>query len=459
MIRESSPEAPCPSSLSQTRASIAGVLANHSAVALAAHLSVGIVALGALAAGNSGAATLTLYVLTTAAMGVPRLRAARSLLRLHPGEPDLWARAYRAGALFASLGISVGTALLVALIGFDSAPWLVPLALAGLGVAGVLLVRTDLALFALLELSLKLDAELAPAAAPQEAAPRPSTSPTPKAPEVPTGSAPRDLAEVAAPPASEVISVRRPGNVLIAEDVRANQVLLSAFLRKTGATVALADDGVIAVDAALAAVGEGHAFDVILMDMQMPRLDGYGATAKLRSEGYAGAIVAVTAHGMDGDREKCLAAGCDDYLTKPIDRRALIATVERLVARSRPRAPFERATPDAPASRKIQLFSDLAGDPDMEGILAEFLETLGGRAAALQGALAEMDVVTIKRLAHQLKGVAGSYGFPSITAQAKVVEDSLAAGDDPRIVSAVDELCTLCLRARDGAELARSGAA
>jgi HPt (histidine-containing phosphotransfer) domain-containing protein len=95
----------------------------------------------------------------------------------------------------------------------------------------------------------------------------------------------------------------------------------------------------------------------------------------------------------------------------------------------------------------------------MEGILSEFLETLGGRAAALQRALAQMDAVTLRRLAHQLKGVAGSYGFPSITEQAKAVEDALAAGDEARVVAAVDELCTLCLCARDGSETVRSGAA
>jgi CheY-like chemotaxis protein len=115
--------------------------------------------------------------------------------------------------------------------------------------------------------------------------------------------------------------------VLLAEDGPDNQRLISFLLRKAVATVVVADNGQVAYDAALAAQGAGNPFDVILMDMQMPVMDGYEATSRLRAAGYTRPIVAFTAHAMSTDREKCLRVGCDDYFTKPVDRAKLIQMV------------------------------------------------------------------------------------------------------------------------------------
>jgi signal transduction histidine kinase/CheY-like chemotaxis protein len=115
--------------------------------------------------------------------------------------------------------------------------------------------------------------------------------------------------------------------ILLAEDGPDNQRLISYVLEKAGATVVIVENGQLALDAALRAYDRGRPFDVILMDLQMPVLDGYGAVALLRAKGYRGSIIALTAHAMSSDREKCLRFGCDDFATKPIDRHQLLAQI------------------------------------------------------------------------------------------------------------------------------------
>jgi CheY-like chemotaxis protein len=113
--------------------------------------------------------------------------------------------------------------------------------------------------------------------------------------------------------------------VLLAEDGLDNQRLISFILKKAGAVVTVVDNGQLAVDAAMEANQLKESFHVVLMDMQMPVLDGYGAATLLRGKGYRAPVIALTAHAMDSDRAKCLSAGCDDYTTKPIDKATLIA--------------------------------------------------------------------------------------------------------------------------------------
>jgi signal transduction histidine kinase len=118
--------------------------------------------------------------------------------------------------------------------------------------------------------------------------------------------------------------------VLLVDDAEDNQRLISFVLKKAGADVRVAGNGKIGMETALAARDVGEQFDVILMDMQMPVMDGYEATASLRRANYRGQIIAVTAHAMDGERQKCIDAGCDDYASKPIDRVALVRLVATL---------------------------------------------------------------------------------------------------------------------------------
>jgi PAS domain S-box-containing protein len=120
--------------------------------------------------------------------------------------------------------------------------------------------------------------------------------------------------------------------VLLAEDAPDIRRLLKLILEKAGVSVTLAENGREAVEKAMAAWKEGQPFDVIFMDMQMPEMDGYEATRFLRQEGYSGIIVALTAHALAEDEGKCLTAGCNKYLSKPIRRETLLQTLQELAS-------------------------------------------------------------------------------------------------------------------------------
>ncbi len=140
------------------------------------------------------------------------------------------------------------------------------------------------------------------------------------------------------------------GRVLVAEDTPTNQMLIRLLLQKFGLDVAIVDDGIKAVQAVAA-----ESYDLIFMDIQMPNMNGYEAAEQVRRAGNNTPIIALTAHAMKGDRERCLAAGCSDYLSKPIDHKRLGEVLRRhLKGADSPQSPDSPKPPRKPTIRRKQ---------------------------------------------------------------------------------------------------------
>ncbi len=245
--------------------------------------------------------------------------------------------------------------------------------------------------------------------------------------------APERAGEGAAPPAGERQYGLDGMKVLLAEDNEINQQIAVELLESVGVAVETAGNGRDAVNR----VKSGAAYDAVLMDLQMPELDGLSATREIRADArFAGLpIIAMTAHAMVEERDRCFAAGMNDHVTKPIEPEVLYQALARWYRRragSEAAAGAKRATSAAGAIPEIPGVDAAAGLKRVAGnralyrsLLEKFVEGQSDAPGAIRGALDAGDGALAERLAHTLKGVAGNIGAKAVQDAAGQVEQAI----------------------------------
>ncbi|MBL8859334.1 MAG: response regulator [Planctomycetes bacterium] len=226
--------------------------------------------------------------------------------------------------------------------------------------------------------------------------------------------------------------------ILLVEDGEDNRRLIGFILSAAEAQVEIAIDGQEALNKIEAAEAAGKPFNVILMDMQMPVLDGYEAARRLRARGCQSTVIALTAHAMSTDREKCLEAGCDDFCTKPIVRHLFLTTIAKWVEKTTGRV---LPTVDTTIQSEVRQQQD----DELLELVRMFVADLDTDVQEMRTALAAGNMDELAVVAHRLKGAAGSYGFPSLTTHASILEKNAKSGASreelERDLAAVEKLC------------------
>jgi CheY-like chemotaxis protein/HPt (histidine-containing phosphotransfer) domain-containing protein len=251
---------------------------------------------------------------------------------------------------------------------------------------------------------------------------------------------------------------RHPLRILLAEDNVVNQKLALRLLEQMGYRADVAANGLEAVAAV-----ERQPYDLVFMDVQMPEMDGFEASREITGRWSAGArprIVAMTANAMQGDRELCLAAGMDDYVSKPIRVEELVAALERTVARqpdaARTAAPAisiaaNRATADGSTTPVLdqaafeQLRATMGAD-FLGELLPTFIEDSGELVGTMRRALGARDTDAFRRAAHSLKSNAASFGALTLSHLARDLETLAKSGSLDGAAGRVERLANECER-------------
>jgi two-component system, sensor histidine kinase and response regulator len=253
--------------------------------------------------------------------------------------------------------------------------------------------------------------------------------------------APEQEGQSAVVPLSTPPSRRSPLRILLAEDNEINQKVAVGILEQQGHSVTVAANGKLALNAM-----EKERFDLILMDVQMPVMTGLEAVAAIREQEHAtGAhipIIATTAHAMDGDRQRCLDAGMDRYLAKPIRARELLKSIENLMSGLAETAP---SVPDLSSNTALldrsAMLDCVGGNQELlRAVTGVFLKNCPDLVSQIRSAVAEGDCHALKLAAHTLRGAASNFLTASAIQAATRLEQM---GRESQLLSAEDELSTL----------------
>lgn len=218
------------------------------------------------------------------------------------------------------------------------------------------------------------------------------------------------------------------GRILLAEDSLDNQALLSLFITVTGAIVDIASDGIEAVE-----LSQSRKYDLILMDMQMPRMDGLQATRKIISLGNPTPIVALTANAMKQDRDNCEEAGCVGFLSKPIVKDEFYNVLSEYLLNTSNN--FEDVENEKEPSEI---------DIKLEALRHKFLGNLANQKVVIQEEFETENWSDLAASLHKLKGTASSFGYPNITRQSACIESALEQKKYDELEIEINELMKMC---------------
>ncbi|MBU4319175.1 MAG: response regulator [Proteobacteria bacterium] len=225
--------------------------------------------------------------------------------------------------------------------------------------------------------------------------------------------------------------------ILLAEDNPDNQALAKLILTKAGYQVDLADNGRQATQKYM---GSPEDYDLILMDVQMPEMDGLEATRLIRKSGFKDIpIVALTAHALVDDREKCLNAGMDDYITKPLKREIVYDMVEKWLFEKPTVVKKEPSVSSQGTSAEKDIII-IKVERDLEDLIPGFLANRAKDIEDIKKALDQRNYETIRILGHSMKGAGGGYGFDYITETGRALENAANENKPEKVMQVVKDL-------------------